>query len=192
VLGNTVVTIAGWWLWRKGIIVIRRDVGLRAWLDVPVLLVIMDFAMYVTPRIAHVPVIYRIVHRTHHNYDRPRPLDLFVLNPLEVLGFGGLWLSVLTVYRSSWFGIVVYLAVNLMFGMVGHLGVEPLPSSWRKSRIGAAIGTSTFHAGHHWDERGNFGFYTTIWDRIFGTLLDRKTERQWDFAQTGGNSVVPK
>ena len=29
------------------------------------------------------------IHRLHHEYDRPRPLSLFVLNPLETLAFGG-------------------------------------------------------------------------------------------------------
>ena len=32
------------------------------------------------------------------------------------------------------------------------------------------IGGSTFHARHHQDLRCNFGFYTLIWDRLFGTL----------------------
>lgn len=32
------------------------------------------------------------------------------------------------------------------------------------------VGTSTFHAGHHQDAGHNFGFYTLVWDRLFGTL----------------------
>jgi sterol desaturase/sphingolipid hydroxylase (fatty acid hydroxylase superfamily) len=167
---NTLVTVAGWWLWRAGYIVIRRDTGVWAWLDVFALLLIMDLAMYVTHRLAHLPWVYPIVHATHHRYDRPRPLDLFVLNPLEVLGFGGLWLAVIWLYASSWLGMVVYLTLNLLFGMIGHLGVEPFPRSWVGHRVLKHIGTSTFHAGHHHDRHGNFGFYTLIWDRLFGTL----------------------
>ncbi len=167
---NTLVTYVGWRLWRTGWIVIRRDLDMRAVIDVIALMLMMDLGMYVTHRLAHVRCIYPWVHATHHRYDRPRPLDLFVLNPLEVLGFGALWLAVLWMYRSSWLGIVVYLALNLLFGMVGHLGVEPLPESWRRGRVLRYLGTSTFHAGHHHDRAGNFGFYTLIWDRWFGTL----------------------
>ncbi len=167
---NTLVTVVGWWLWKRGDIVIRRDTGIRAWFDILVLLMVMDLAMYVTHRLAHLPWIYPLVHATHHQYDRPRPLDLFVLNPLEVLGFGSLWLVVITLYPSSWLGMSIYLALNLLFGMIGHLGVEPFPSSWVRYPIVKYIGTSTFHAGHHHDRQGNFGFYTLIWDRIFGTL----------------------
>lgn len=167
---NTLVTVAGWWLWRRGFITIRRDTGVRAWLDVIVLLMLMDLAMYVTHRLAHHRWVYPVVHATHHRYDRPRPLDLFVLNPLEVLGFGALWLGVIALYPSSWLGMVVYLALNLVFGMVGHLGVEPFPRSWAALPVLRHVGTSTFHAGHHHDGGGNFGFYTLIWDRLFGTL----------------------
>lgn len=182
---NTLVTLAGWWLWRAGVIVIRRDTGWRAWLDVIALLMIMDLAMYLTHRLAHLPWIYPIVHATHHRYDRPRPLDLFVLNPLEVLGFGALWLAAIWLYRSSWLGIVVYLALNLVFGMVGHLGIEPFPRSWARRRFLRQIGTSTFHAGHHHEMNGNFGFYTLIWDRLFGTL-------HTGYAEGFGREVSPR
>jgi len=170
VLMNTLVTIAGWTLWRGGIIVIRRDSGVRAWLDVAVLLVVMDFAMYVTHRLAHLPWIYPILHRTHHDYDSPRPLSLFVLNPLEVIGFGGLFLAVVSVYHASWLGMVVYMTLNLAFGTLGHLGVEPCPGRWLRMPGLKLVGSSTFHAGHHQRRASNFGFYTTVWDRLFGTL----------------------
>lgn len=167
---NTLITVAGWWLWRSGRIVIRRDEGVWAWLDAVVLLMLMDLAMYATHRIAHQRWAFPLAHATHHHYDRPRPLDLFVLNPIEVLGFGALWLGAIWLYSSSWLGIVVYLTLNLAFGVVGHLGVEPLPRSWASHPVLRLIGTSTFHAGHHRDDGGNFGFYTSIWDRLFGTL----------------------
>src|SRR4051812_25651767 len=55
---NTVVTIAGWWLWLTGVIVIRSDYGLFVIVDVLVLLLAMDLGMYVTHRMAHFKFIY--------------------------------------------------------------------------------------------------------------------------------------
>jgi sterol desaturase/sphingolipid hydroxylase (fatty acid hydroxylase superfamily) len=122
----------------------------------------------VTHRLAHHELAFRWVHGVHHRYDRPRPLTLFVLHPLEVLGFGGLWIAVLTTHAFSLGGLLLYLTLNTTYGVVGHTGVEPLPPRWE--RVLRLVGTSTFHAHHHQDPRSNYGFYTTVWDRLLGTL----------------------
>jgi sterol desaturase/sphingolipid hydroxylase (fatty acid hydroxylase superfamily) len=178
---NTAVSVAGWALWRAGVIVIRTDLGVRAALDALLLLVVMDAAMYVLHRAAHIPILYRLVHATHHRYDRPRPLDLFVLSPLEVVGFGGLWLLVLAVCSPAWIGVVAYLGLNAVFGAVGHLGVEPLPDAILRAPLLRHLGTSTFHADHHQDPAHNFGFYTDVWDRLFRT---RKPGRSVSLGET--------
>ena len=184
VLLNALVTIVGIYLWRAGII--RVDLGfdmLRVVVDVFILLLAMDFGMYVFHRLAHHPYLYPIIHRTHHLFENPRPLTLFVLNPFEVLGFGTLLLVVLVLYPANWLSIILYLTLNIVFGLVGHLGVEPMPGAWIKLPFINYISTSTFHAEHHLDDEHNFGFYTLIWDRIFGTLspdylIDFRNARQ--------------
>ena len=98
------------------------------------------------------------------------PLTLFVLHPLETLSFGALWLAVLAVYTASWLGIAVYLTLNLAFGLIGHLGVEPAPRFFARTPGLRHVATGRFHADHHADAGHNFGFYTLIWDRLFGTL----------------------
>ena len=35
------------------------------------------------------------------------------------------------------------------------------------------IGSTTFHADHDQDRNVNFGFYTDVWDRLFGTKAER-------------------
>ncbi|MBZ0188133.1 MAG: sterol desaturase family protein [Candidatus Obscuribacterales bacterium] len=79
---NTPVAVAGWLMWRQGIIVIKPDIGLSCIVDVGALVLLMDFLMYVT---------HRIVHKTHHKFELTRPLSLFVISPLEVFGFGFLY-----------------------------------------------------------------------------------------------------
>ena len=171
---NALVMVAGVWLFqRDAIAVYPATAWWRVVLDVAVFFFVMDVLMYVLHRVAHIPWIYPWVHRTHHRYENPRPLSLFVLNPFEVLSFGGLWLILLMIYPSSLLGIVIYLAINLTFGMIGHLGVESFPRWWHKPFTGW-ISTSTFHAGHHADPEHNFGFYTLIWDRLLRTLDNRR------------------
>ncbi|TGM12104.1 fatty acid hydroxylase family protein [Leptospira selangorensis] len=175
---NTIVTLLGLWFWRTGSIQFRSDIGVFALLDILILLLVMDAGMYLLHRIAHIPFIYRFAHRTHHRYDKPRPLTLFVLNPLEALGFGALWLLLLCVYDFSWLGMSIYLGLNVVFGSIGHLGVEPLSDKLFRSNLFNTLTTSTFHAMHHQNEDYNFGFYTSIWDRMFGTLYPENSRNQ--------------
>jgi sterol desaturase/sphingolipid hydroxylase (fatty acid hydroxylase superfamily) len=163
VLLNTAVTIAGLWLYRRGLVRFRDDWGLRALADAAVLLLAMDAAMYLLHRLVHLEPFYGWFHALHHRYERPRPLTLFVLSPQEVLAFGGLWLAVIWIYPPSWLGMSIYLALNVAFGTIGHLGVELV-------RGQGLLAGSRFHADHHRDRTRNFGFYTTIWDRLFSTL----------------------
>lgn len=181
---NTQVAVAGMVLWRAGIIQLRPNSGGLATLaDVVILTALMDFGMYVFHRTAHHRLLYPIIHLTHHLYENPRPLTLFVLNPFEVLGFGALLIVVILLVQASQLAIVIYLAFNLIFGLVGHLGVEPAPRTWLKLPILRYVSTSTFHAEHHHDKGYNFGFYTVVWDRLFGTL---SPEYQRDFTQATG------
>ena len=173
---NTAVTVAGLWLWRKGIVHFREDIGWRALLDVFVLIIVMDFAMYFLHRIAHWKWIFPLLHSTHHVYENPRPLTLFALNPAEAVSFGSLWLLVIALYDASWMGMSVYLALNVAFGTIGHLGVEPFPDFVKRTPLLKLVSTSTFHAQHHQNLRHNFGFYTLIWDKLFGTLSPRYVE----------------
>ncbi len=167
---NSIVMIIGVVLYKAGTVeILTNGPAWRVVLDVIVLLSVMDVAMYLLHRIAHIPGIYAVVHQTHHSYENPRPLTLFVLNPFEVLGFGSLWLLVISLYSSTAMGMTIYLALNLAFGTIGHLGVEPLPRRWNQSWTWW-ISTSTFHAGHHTSLETNFGFYTLIWDYLLGTL----------------------
>jgi sterol desaturase/sphingolipid hydroxylase (fatty acid hydroxylase superfamily) len=57
-----------------------------------------------------------------------------------------------------------------VFGMLGHLSIEPFPRYWLRIPGLKLICTSTFHYIHHQNGNYNFGFYTTIWDRIGNTL----------------------
>jgi lathosterol oxidase len=173
---NTAVTIAGLWLWRKGFVQFREDTGWLALLDVLILMIGMDLAMYILHRIAHIKWIFPILHSSHHRYENPRPLTLFVLNPAETLSFGLLWLAILAIYDASWLGMSIYLALNVAFGTIGHLGVEPFPDGVKNAPIVKYLSTSTFHAQHHQSVDHNFGFYTLIWDQFFGTLAPHYEE----------------
>jgi len=170
IVANTAITCIGLVLFWQGMIKLSSDFSWDILLHFLVLVLMMDFLMFLFHYIIHKTFIYRLVHLLHHREPNPSPVDLFVLHPLEVLGFGGLWILILCVCTLNFYAIVIYAVVNILFGIIGHLGVEPFPKFWLKNPILRYISTSTFHFQHHQHESCNFGFYTIFWDLLFKTL----------------------
>lgn len=167
---NALVSVGGWYLWTQDIITLKSPGVIRSAADCLLMILAMDLGMYFFHRIAHIPGLYPLVHRFHHRHEATNPISLFVLHPAEVIGFGGIMIGFLVLYPMSVAGLMAYLTLNVIFGTLGHSGVEPFPARFGSLPIVRWIGTSTFHAEHHEDSRHNFGFYTLLWDRLFGTL----------------------
>lgn len=166
---NTLVTYAGYWLWKHGLIKITFTISWAIITDFLLLFLAMDLLMFLFHFLIHKTVLYSVIHQLHHQAIHPKPMDLFILHPIETISFGLLWLILLVVYPFNIYGIIWYLTVNLVFGLTGHLGIEPLPVAIRRLPVLRYLGTSTFHHDHHEHLQHNFGFYTSIWDRLFGT-----------------------
>ncbi len=166
VLCNSFVMLLGAFLWKSGWIVLGENqsgIGIAA--EVIALLLLMDLLMYFFHFAAHLPFIYKILHGKHHEHVSTNFLSLFVLHPFETIGFGLMMLALLIGYDFSVISISVYLMLNLTWGTIGHLNREFFPVSFDRF----FVGTTRFHNQHHLDESKNFGFYTSVWDRVFGT-----------------------
>lgn len=168
---NAVVFLIGVLLWKHTIIVLRQEGNtVYCIAEVVILIIALDFLMYVFHRIAHLPLFYKLLHGKHHEHHATNAISLFVMHPFEAFSFGMLMIFVITVYPFSATAISVYIFINLLWGTIGHLSKEILPPGWSRMIKKTWLGTTLFHNLHHQDPDHNFGFYTTTWDRLFGTL----------------------
>jgi len=165
---NTVVTYVGFWLWANHYINVETSFSGNVVTDSVILFFAMDILMYLFHYLIHHSLLYKSVHYFHHLSVNPTPIDLFILHPIETITFGGLWLGVLLCYTFNLYAIAIYLAINVFFGMIGHLGIDQSPARSAKSLF-KYLGTSVFHHDHHQYPDHNYGFYTSIWDRLLGT-----------------------
>jgi sterol desaturase/sphingolipid hydroxylase (fatty acid hydroxylase superfamily) len=171
IICNALIFILGVFLWRNGWINILTDASfLKIALMTILMLVCMDFLMYVTHRIAHSKVLYKLVHRKHHEHDSTNALSLFVLHPYESLGFGFLMLAVIAIIDFPPESVAIYLTLNLIWGTIGHLNVEPISGNIYNRYLSKALGMAKFHNLHHQNIESNYGFYTLYWDKLFKTL----------------------
>ncbi len=163
---NSLVMLIGAFLWKNGWIVLgSTQSGWGIFAEVLALLLLMDLFMYFFHYAAHLPFVYKMIHGKHHEHVSTNYLSLFVLHPFETIGFGLMMLVLLLCYDFSVISISIYLSINLIWGTIGHLNREFFPASFDR----LFVGTTRFHNQHHLDETKNFGFYTSIWDRLFRT-----------------------
>ncbi len=166
VLLNSLLMLLAVYLWKLGFLSWQHDNSLATIiLETLVIILIMDVLMYVFHFVAHTPFIYKLLHRKHHEHSSTNYLSLFVLHPFETVGFGLMMILLFTSYNFSVYALSLYIAINLIWGTLGHLNREFFPK-WADYFF---LGTTKFHNQHHLHEQRNFGFYTTIWDRLFGT-----------------------
>ena len=150
VLCNTAVFVLGVYLWKSGIIRLDKDFGYgQVILEVLLLTLIMDLLMYVFHRSVHFLRYFRKVHECHHEHESTNLLSLFVLHPIESIGFGLMMLGVIMLFPFSAVGISLYLVLNSLWGTVGHLNHSVLPQSWLKIAQKGYLCTSEFHYLHH-------------------------------------------
>ena len=168
---NTLITLGGYLLFTSGIIVFHLDFNLlEILIDVVVLVLAMDLLMYVFHRAIHTLRFIYTYHDLHHHYNTPTAISLFVLHPIEVLGFGVLWLFLLYAIDFSIYAVILYLMFNVTMGIIGHLRTECVPAAVKNNVLLQWLANTGFHVDHHQHEEHNFGFYTKVWDRMFGTL----------------------
>ncbi|MBN8219483.1 MAG: sterol desaturase family protein [Spirochaetes bacterium] len=167
---NSAITSGGWLLWKAG--VIRLNTQAAWWQilrDTAVLVLAMDLALYILHRIAHIPLFYKIAHYKHHEYKEVTVLTLFVMSPLEALGFGTLWVFTLCFFSFSIEAVALFLNMNLYFGITAHAGTAIYPERLRRFVSALGFTYPDFHRLHHENERVNMGFYTRIWDVLLKT-----------------------
>src|SRR5205085_2234227 len=75
--------------------------------------------------------------------------------------------------------IGLFFLFMIVYNIYGHTGWEMYPKGFNKHWLGRWINTSINHNQHHQYFKGNYGLYTLIWDRLFGTVrqdYDQKFE----------------
>jgi sterol desaturase/sphingolipid hydroxylase (fatty acid hydroxylase superfamily) len=161
--------------------------------------VVFDTWFYWGHRLMHVEPFYKWVHKTHHKSTATNPLTSTSVNPIEAFVNGSAvpvfmcavtWLSQVTAISPIHAATSVLIApFSAIMGFYVHLGYEFLPSWWNRTWLTKWFVSATFHDQHHRYFIGNFGGYSTVWDRLCGTM--RKSFEK-DFEKITSRPSVPR
>jgi sterol desaturase/sphingolipid hydroxylase (fatty acid hydroxylase superfamily) len=151
------------------------------WLSIPTMLLVHDFYFYWMHRVIHSDALFERVHRTHHLSTNPSPFAAFAFHPLEAVAEAGIIPIIAFLIPVHPMALAIFAMLSLIYNVYGHLGYEVMPRWLAKTPAGALLNKSAYHNNHHRAFRSNYGLYTVIWDRLFGTF-DPRSEGLYDRA----------
>lgn len=152
-------------------------------LTFPMMFILHDFYFYVIHRFMHLPKLFRFVHRVHHLSTNPTPWTAYAFHPLEAILEAGIIPLIAFSFPVHPSALGLFLLFQFFYNVYGHLGFELFPKNFQRTWIGRWVNTGTAHNQHHEHFHGNYGLYTLIWDRLFGTLR-KDYEQKYDQVTT--------
>ena len=129
-----------------------------------------DTWFYWLHRWMHNEPYYKWIHKLHHRSTSPNLLTTLSVHPFESFINGGWMVIFMTLYSVHDASVALIGGTNIVMGLYVHSGYEFFPKWWNKTWLSKWFITATFHDHHHKYFTANFGGYTTIWDRICGTV----------------------
>jgi len=131
---------------------------------------------YGTHRLMHKSDWLWAFHEKHHLSEVPQPLTATSFSLVEKLFFYTCgWLGFLAVLSwwapVSLYGIAAFYSYYFITSPLAHSNLELQPA-WvhdLPGGLGKILGTATGHAVHHGRHDLNYGFITSVLDRVFGT-----------------------
>jgi len=133
-------------------------------------LAIHDTYFYWTHRLMHHPKLFKIFHLVHHKSTNPSPWAAFAFHPLEAIIEAGILPVLVFIMPMQQYAVLIFFVFSTIINVYGHLGYEIYPAWLVKSRMGKWLNTSVSHNMHHKYFKGNYGFYTRVWDVLMGTM----------------------
>lgn len=143
-----------------------------AWVQCLLAGAILDLGLYAMHRVSHRFAWAWRLHAIHHSAERLYWLNGERRHPLSALLMAGPGLVVVVALGTPALVVSVWLAVLSV-----HLAFQHANLDYSVGPLRHWLGTAELHRWHHKreyeDAQVNFGEFWLIWDRLFGTLLDR-------------------
>lgn len=169
------------WLWQSGQtkLYLAPDDYNYWWLIVApiIFLLSQETYYYWTHRWMHLPKVYPLVHKWHHESVETTAWTAFSFHPIEAVIQAVFLPVIVMVLPMQIFIFLSLLALMTVSATINHAGIEVFPASWARIPILRGLIGATHHDLHHKQATTNYGLYFTFWDHWMGTESKKFRER---------------
>lgn len=148
---------------------------LPTWLEITLAILLLDMAVYAQHVASHkIPILWRI-HKVHHV---DRDIDVTTgarFHPIEIILSMAYKLACVVLIGPAAIAVFLFEVILNASAMFNHSNVK-IPLSIDRF-IRTLVVTPDTHRVHHSiiqrETDSNYGFFLSIWDRLFGTYIDQ-------------------
>ena len=167
--------------WQRGITAIYTDWSAYPIWYIPLscilALLIHETYYYWLHRWFHQPLVYRYLHKVHHESVNTSVWTSFSFHPIESI-LQAIIIPLITFIVPLHLSVMLFLLIFMtLSAIINHAGVEIFPASWLNHPIFKYLIGSTHHDIHHRRFTKNYGLYFTFWDNWMGTESAEFNER---------------
>ena len=160
-------------LWQKGYTKVYTNALQYGWWYLPVsfliFLLLHETYYYWLHRWMHLPAVFKVVHKVHHNSSITSPFTAFSFHPIEGF-FQAIFLPImLMILPMHYYIIIILLLLMTLSSVINHLDIEIYSKKFNNNFLGKWIIGATHHSLHHKQFKYNYGLYFTFWDKIKNT-----------------------
>jgi sterol desaturase/sphingolipid hydroxylase (fatty acid hydroxylase superfamily) len=130
-------------------------------------MIVDDTMFYWGHRFLHWKPIYPYIHKIHHSFYQPTAFASIYSHPIEIITTNVIpFMAGPLILGAHVATIWMWLILRIAETCDGHCGYE---FSWSPYRLIPFSGSAAHHDFHHSHNKGNFGSFFTLWDKLCGT-----------------------
>jgi Delta7-sterol 5-desaturase len=157
-------------VWQRGYTKIYTDVNAvgGSWylpLSFFISMLIHETYYYWLHRWMHLPQVFKVVHKVHHQSNITSAWTAFSFHPLESVLQAIILPLILLCLPMHVYVLLTQLTIMTLSSIINHLDVELYPRKFHKHAIGRWLIGASHHALHHKEFKTNYGLYFTFWDK---------------------------
>ena len=158
--------------YRNGFVSMTFENNYQIFISLLILIIWNEFHFYLCHKLMHTKHLVKF-HRIHHKSVVVTPFSTYSFHLTESILLGSVMILPMFVYEFELIALVIFPIFHLFFNSLGHSNVKLIKSTLgvKKAEV------STHHNNHHTTFNSNFGFATSLIDRILKTHFKKSSTK---------------